>query len=119
DASEAKPVSATSDEPATLTALRELFQRLSGVDVTQADPSTSFYELGFDSLFLTQASQAVTRTFGVDVTFRQLREEFTTLAKLAERLDALGTRQMDARPVRGGREAETSEAERTVPLTDV
>ncbi len=65
-----------------LAALKQIFQELSGIDLTTAGLDESFYQLGFDSLFLTQASIAVNRRFGVDVTFRQLREEFITLARL-------------------------------------
>ncbi len=82
---------AASDAPgagATIGVLRQLFGDLSGVDLSSAAPEMTFYELGFDSLFLTQASQAVSRRFGVDVTFRQLREQLVSLGKLAAHLDA-------------------------------
>ncbi|MES2475361.1 MAG: aminotransferase class III-fold pyridoxal phosphate-dependent enzyme, partial [Verrucomicrobiota bacterium] len=69
-----------------LATLRALVLDLSGVTVT--DDSASFTELGFDSLFLTQASQAVLTRFGVRVTFRQMLGELSSVAALAERLDA-------------------------------
>ena len=68
--------------------LKEVFQALSGVDLSRASVSATFLELGFDSLFLTQASQAVQKRFGAAVSFRQLLEEFPTLEKLAAHLDA-------------------------------
>jgi len=74
------------DQDETLTKLKAVFQELSGVDLSRANESASFLELGFDSLFLTQASQEVQKRFGVRVTFRQLLEEFPTLQKLAARL---------------------------------
>ncbi|HEY1111410.1 MAG TPA: acyltransferase domain-containing protein, partial [Opitutaceae bacterium] len=90
--------SITSEQPATAAAnpaeagtiatLRKLFQNLSGYDLASASADASFYELGFDSLFLTQASRAVSREFGVEVTFRQLREDFVSFATLAAHLDA-------------------------------
>jgi acyl carrier protein len=43
---------------------------LSGVPREQLDPAASFLDLGFDSLFLTQARQAFGREFGVKITFR-------------------------------------------------
>jgi len=58
------------------------------VDLSRASVSATFLELGFDSLFLTQASQAVQKRFGAAVSFRQLLEEFSTLEKLAAHLDA-------------------------------
>jgi amino acid adenylation domain-containing protein len=77
-------------EPATLSALRGLFAELSGMDLSNASADASFYQLGFDSLFLTQASQAVCRRFNVDITFRQLRDQLQSLAKLAAYVDEAG-----------------------------
>ena len=71
----------------TLAELRVLFQELSGVDLATTSADASFYELGFDSLFLTQASLAVGRKFGVEITFRQLRDSLQSLAKLAAHID--------------------------------
>ncbi len=84
----AAPASTPSSESSTLTALRALFGELSGMDLTGSPAESSFFQLGFDSLFLTQASQAVSRRFHVDVTFRQLREQLQSFARLAEYLDA-------------------------------
>src|SRR5206468_4996554 len=72
----------------TLSQLKAVFQELSGVDLSHSTPSATFLELGFDSLFLTQASQAVQRRFGASVSFRQLLEEFPTLEILAAHLEA-------------------------------
>jgi amino acid adenylation domain-containing protein len=76
------------EDAGSLAALRRLFGELSGMDLATASGEASFYELGFDSLFLTQASLAVTRRFGVDVTFRQLREQLQSLGRLAAHIDA-------------------------------
>jgi amino acid adenylation domain-containing protein len=92
------PAEARSSESATLGRLRQLFGELSGVDLASIDAELSFYQLGFDSLFLTQASQAVSRRFGADITFRQLRDQLPSLAKLAAHLERPG-RPSDA-PVR-------------------
>ncbi|HXT39726.1 MAG TPA: amino acid adenylation domain-containing protein [Candidatus Angelobacter sp.] len=117
----------------TLADLKVVFNELSGVDLSDARSSATFLELGFDSLFLTQASQAVQKRFGVSVTFRQLLEEFRTLEKLA---DHLAHRQPEAGsstgplpagnapraehspPLPGGRTDATAAAAKTVPLTD-
>ncbi|MSU58570.1 MAG: amino acid adenylation domain-containing protein [Pedosphaera sp.] len=61
---------------------------LSGMEVAKLSPTASFLELGFDSLFLTQASLAFQNRYGVKVTFRQLLEDLATLADLAAYLDA-------------------------------
>ena len=63
--------------------IKELF----GQDQSGADISASFFDLGFDSLFLTQASQAFRSKFGVKVTFRQLLEELSTIDAVASYLD--------------------------------
>lgn len=62
-------------------------QRLSGIDLTGASPDLSFIELGFDSLFLTQAAVALYKRFGVKITFRQLLQDLPSPAAVAEFLD--------------------------------
>ena len=66
-----------------------LFEELSGVATGPESVDTSFLELGFDSLFLTQATQAVQRRFGVKVTFRQMVEQYSSIRALAGRLDSI------------------------------
>jgi amino acid adenylation domain-containing protein len=66
--------------------LRALVLDLSGIAVQ--DDSATFTELGFDSLFLTQASGAIQSRFGVKVTFRQMLGELSSVAALAAHLDA-------------------------------
>lgn len=61
---------------------------LSGIEITPAEYEASFFELGFDSLFLTQASSSIEKAFGVKVSFRQLMEDVGTVSDLATYLDA-------------------------------
>ena len=68
--------------------LAEIFEDLSGVNLSQADGTTTFLEMGFDSLFLTQVTQALQAKFGLKVTFRQLLGDQCSLSALAEYLDA-------------------------------
>lgn len=68
--------------------LSEIFEELSGVDVSKADGSTSFLEMGFDSLFLTQVTQALSGKFGLKITFRQLLGDLSTMDALSEYLDS-------------------------------
>ena len=63
--------------------LAEIFEDLSGMDLSQADGSTTFLEMGFDSLFLTQVTQALQSKFGLKITFRQLLGDQGTLDALA------------------------------------
>ena len=62
----------------------EIFADLSGVRIESSEASTSFLEMGFDSLFLTQVSQALQSKFAVKVTFRQLLGDQSSLNLLAE-----------------------------------
>ncbi|MEL7207809.1 MAG: aminotransferase class III-fold pyridoxal phosphate-dependent enzyme, partial [Actinomycetota bacterium] len=71
----------------TLDQLTAIFSDLSGTDPDRLDPAATFLELGFDSLFMTQATGAVSDRFGVTLSFRQLFEQAPTLADLAEHLD--------------------------------
>lgn len=61
-----------------------LIEELSGQPVP--DPDAKFTELGFDSLFLTQVSQALLARHGVQITFRQLLGESSSVTALAARL---------------------------------
>jgi amino acid adenylation domain-containing protein len=66
---------------------REVLAGLGGYAPADLAPDATFLELGFDSLFLTQAALAVQTRFGVKVAFRDLMEDVTTLRALAEYLD--------------------------------
>jgi len=70
-----------------LSTLKTLLNELSGVDVDEIDSSTTFLEMGFDSLFLTQATQAIQNQFGIRISFRNLLEECSTPDALAAYLD--------------------------------
>ena len=63
--------------------LASILSDLSGVDISELDPITSFIDLGFDSLFLTQANSQFRKQFGVRITFRQLFEEAPSIDSLA------------------------------------
>lgn len=73
--------------PATLTRVRAIAAELAGFDDDELSATATFMELGFDSLFLTQLSQAFQRGFGVEVSFRQLVETTPTLESLARWMD--------------------------------
>ncbi len=106
-------------ENSTLAGLRSLFQELSGVDLTRADPGATFYELGFDSLFLTQASLAVQNRFKTPVTLRQMLNDFTTLERLADHLDGrIGTAGSAAAARVVEAAAQSATATELVPLTE-
>src|SRR6202023_1020423 len=83
--SPAAPVTGSSSRSTRIrAALAETFEELSGIDLSTADSATTFLEMGFDSLFLTQVTQALQSKFDVKITFRQLLGDQSTLAALAE-----------------------------------
>jgi len=63
--------------------LKTLMYDLSGIEFTETDFSTSFIEMGLDSLFLTQISSKLKKQFGITIKFRQLFEEVPTLDSLS------------------------------------
>lgn len=69
--------------------IRALLTDLSGIDLDGSSDETTFLELGFDSLFLTQLTQSIQSKYRVKLTFRQLMEDFSTLAKLAAHVESL------------------------------
>ncbi len=69
--------------------IKEILFELSGLEPEQMDNDATFLELGFDSLFLTQAITQFNRKFKLAITFRQLFEEASTIETLAEYMDTV------------------------------
>jgi amino acid adenylation domain-containing protein len=67
--------------------LKEIIQNLSGIQVADLDSQATFLELGFDSLFLTQANLAFKKKFKVKLSVRQLLEKYSRLDALAAYID--------------------------------
>jgi amino acid adenylation domain-containing protein len=67
--------------------LKAILHEMSGVNLADISATASFVEMGFDSLFLTQASQSFQNKLGVKITFRQLLEDLPTLSDLALYVD--------------------------------
>ena len=70
-----------------LAQLKAIIGKLSGLPIDQIDPHATFLELGFDSLFLTQANAAFKKTFKIATTTRQLMEATPVLDSLAAYID--------------------------------
>ena len=68
---------------------REMLYELSGIEIGSADYDTSFVELGFDSLTLTQVSTVIKRQFKQNVKFRRLLEDISTLNLLTDHFDSV------------------------------
>jgi acyl transferase domain-containing protein/thioesterase domain-containing protein len=71
-----------------LSQLQSVFATLSGVDPAILTPDTTFVEIGFDSLFLTQAASALQMQFAADISLRTLLEDAPTLTLLVERIES-------------------------------
>ena len=86
DAPEAD-TSPTTRHERILAQLKSIICRLSGLPIDRVDAHATFLELGFDSLFLTQANAAFKKAFNIRMTTRQLIETTPVLDTLAAYLD--------------------------------
>lgn len=75
--------------------VRTLFEDVSGADLASASASASFLELGLDSLTLTQAAIQLKKKFKLNITFRQLMEQYRNMGTLAEYLDSALPKEAD------------------------
>ena len=64
--------------------LVEIFETSSGIDVGDYGNDMTFLEMGMDSLFLTQISLQLKKELKIQVSFRQLLEEYSTINLLAD-----------------------------------
>jgi amino acid adenylation domain-containing protein len=67
--------------------ITDVVASLSGLSASRIDPNARFLEIGLDSLFLTQAAQALHKHFGQRITFRDLIEDLPTVTAIASYLD--------------------------------
>ncbi|MFT6631994.1 MAG: amino acid adenylation domain-containing protein [Bacteriovoracaceae bacterium] len=86
----------------TMAKLSEIFEEASGIDVTEFSNDTSFLEMGMDSLFLTQVALNLKSELKIEITFRQLLEEYSSISLLADSMvdsidnSIIGMREMPA-----------------------
>jgi len=81
------PMAADSRKDRIVLELQHILQDLSGLEPGRIDPQATFLELGFDSLFLTQANGAFRKRFGIKTSVRQLIEKTPGVGALAGFLD--------------------------------
>lgn len=67
--------------------LTSIIADMSGMDAEELDPSVTFAEFGFDSLFLTQLNAQFRAEFGLRFTLRQLMAETPSIDALAAGID--------------------------------
>jgi glutamate-1-semialdehyde aminotransferase/malonyl CoA-acyl carrier protein transacylase/acyl carrier protein len=82
----AQPTAVITMKDTLITQLESLFSDLSGMDLHNADSTSSFFELGLDSLLLTQSTLKLKKQFKVQVTFRQLLNDCNSFGSLADYL---------------------------------
>ena len=68
-------------------AVREVLEATSGFEMEPHDDCTSFFEIGFDSLLMTQTAKALSNRFPLEISFRQLLENTPDLGSLTDWLD--------------------------------
>jgi acyl carrier protein len=106
------------DRFAAVSALvRSVFVELSGVDLSTPTSDSTFLQMGFDSLFLTQAAGALQKRFATKITLRTLVEDAPTFDLLVNHIVAASDRtptsavSVPSRPQpRRGRDADGHEA---------
>ncbi|MFT3925000.1 MAG: aminotransferase class III-fold pyridoxal phosphate-dependent enzyme [Myxococcales bacterium] len=67
--------------------IRLITNELSGSDLPDTAAATGFFDLGFDSLFLTQLTTRLNKEFKQKLRMRQLTDEFPSMLALAQHLD--------------------------------
>ncbi len=68
-------------------ALTQMLAKLFGKNAAELDVNASMIDLGGDSLFFLQASNAIRENFNIKIPFRLLLEELSTIDSLADHLD--------------------------------
>jgi acyl transferase domain-containing protein/thioesterase domain-containing protein len=68
--------------------IKRILSELSGNDINDIDSNVSFQDMGYDSLFLAQFARSIESNFKVQILFRQLASEFTTINKLSEHINS-------------------------------
>lgn len=80
---ESEPQRNTNMKDTLIEKLKYLFSESSGLELDDIDVDANFFELGLNSLFLTQASLQLKKELKANVTFRQLLNECNSFSKLA------------------------------------
>ena len=70
-----------------LSTLRSIITDLTGIDCEEVNTSATFFELGVNSLLLIQACRVIEEKFGVQITFRQMLQEYMTIDALTAHLE--------------------------------
>ncbi|HEV2436224.1 MAG TPA: condensation domain-containing protein, partial [Verrucomicrobiae bacterium] len=102
----------------TIETLRTLLRDLSGINTAATNSTTTFAEMGLESLFLTQFSVAIEKKLGVRIAFRQLLQEFSTLDALAAHLESCDSRSDEGASLKSETGGNCLSLAATLPLTE-
>lgn len=78
----------TIGQDALVQKLTAIFEETAGMSIAGSDPSTSFLEMGLDSLLLSQIAYRVQQDYGVKIVFSQLMRNISTILLLSEHIKA-------------------------------
>ena len=98
--------------PRLLTEVKQVAQKVSGMNAAEMHEESDFLMIGFDSLLLVQLSQAFRKKFGVKLSLNQLMEEISTPAAVARYLDHT----LPADPVTENKPENTESIHRLTPI---
>ena len=73
--------------PRLIAELASLLTEMSGEVPDTSNPDVTFWDLGYDSLFMGQVSRQLRRRYDVTISFRQIMSDYPTLPALAQFLD--------------------------------
>ncbi|QYD70512.1 amino acid adenylation domain-containing protein [Paraburkholderia edwinii] len=73
--------------PRLIAELASLLAEMSGEAPDTSNPDVTFWDLGYDSLFMGQVSRQLRRRYDVTISFRQIMSDYPTLPTLAQFLD--------------------------------
>ena len=79
-------MSANAKTDLILSTITDVFEDCSGIDITEFERDTDFFEMGLDSLVLTQVALGIENEFAVKITFRELMEQYDNPSVLADHL---------------------------------
>lgn len=74
-------------KPRLVAELASLLAEMSGEMPDTSNPEVTFWDLGYDSLFMGQVSRQIRRRYDVTISFRQIMSDYPTLLALAGFLD--------------------------------
>ena len=77
----------TDRKPRLVAELASLLAEMSGEAPDTSSPDVTFWDLGYDSLFMGQVSRQLRRRYDVTISFRQIMSDYPTLPALAQFLD--------------------------------